>query len=467
MVYTLSEKHIFEVLAQIAGPENVSLSEADRIAYRYDIGPFLGKKPMCIIRAKSTAQVAEVLRVANRFHIPVVPRGGGTSFGGPSIAQEGGIALDLNGMNKIINIDPEALIAVVENGVTWEQLMVELRKYGLKTGPRPEAGPMSTVGGAVSHNGMGDGSMRYLTASVQGDYVLGLEVVLPTGEIIKTGSWAANCPPVERGGPGPDLTGMFIGACGTYGVITQIVLKVRPIPRATRYLQYGFEDIPSMVRGCAKALKDHNVASLFWIDYWAFKVWVNRELSPWNVLLTVEGDEEEANYHEKCVREALEEEGGKDWGSEFVKLWFEYPTQAWLTAMRFGIWQSFGTTALHPSQTEDFWRVWEKIWFEKHKWPREKSFGFGWMTRGGGTAAWCPLILYRDDEIEEKQRAINIGFEVIDEWVKFGILPYDQGGYNFNYERYWSKLGPYYELMKKIKKTLDPNNIMNPGIMYP
>jgi len=468
MVYTLSEERIFELLTQIVGSENISLSEADRVAYRYDIGPYLGKQPMCIIRPKSTDQVAEVLRVANRACLPVVPRSGGTHFAGQSLSWEGGIVLDLNGMNKVISIDPVAMVGVVETGVTWRQFDREAEKYGLQAGPIPQAGPMSCVGGAVSHNGMGHGSMRDLTSATQGDFVLGLEVVLPTGEIIKTGSWAANCPPVERAGPGSDLTGLFIGACGTLGVITQIVSKLRPRAKVIRYLQYGFEDIPSMVKGCAEALREHNVPSLFFMDYWALKVFANKEFSPWNIMFTIEGaEEEEANYHEKCVRKALEEMGGKDWGADFVRLWIEYPTEAWLTLQRFGIWHGLGNIAVHPSQAKDFWDVWEKIVFEKHKWPRERSFGFGWVSRGGGCVGWWPITMYRDDDPEDKQKAIDIAFEVLPEWVKMGCNPYDGGGKTFNYKVYWQKLGPYYELMKRIKKMIDPNNIMNPGIIFP
>jgi len=208
-------------LIEIVGAGNFTDQLEELVPYSYDASMNV-HRPDAAVWPESTEQVAEIVRFANEYKIPVVPRGAGTSLSGGVIPIKGGIIIDLSKMNHILEISIENRYARVQPGVVCDDLNRELAKHGFAFPPDPASSTVSTIGGNVATNAGGIKGAKYGTTR---DYVLGLQVVLPSGEVMHTGSYTMKCV------SGYDLAKLFIGAEGTLGVITEVTLKVNPLPR--------------------------------------------------------------------------------------------------------------------------------------------------------------------------------------------------------------------------------------------
>lgn len=221
-----------EVLSKISAIVNgeVFSSKEDLLCYSYDA---LNQRylPEAVAFAKTTEQVSRLLRLANQYVFPVIPRGSGSGFTGGSLAVEGGLILCLTKMNNIVSIDTDNLVAEVEPGVITGDLQAQVEHYGLFYPPDPASLKFSTIGGNVAECAGGPRCVKY---GVTRDYVLGLEVVLPEGEVIRTGA------KTMKSVAGYDLNGIMIGSEGTLGVITKIWLKLLPLPETRRTMQATF-----------------------------------------------------------------------------------------------------------------------------------------------------------------------------------------------------------------------------------
>lgn len=178
-----------------------------------------------IVFPDTAEQVSRVVRLANRERIPVVSRGGGVGYSGGAVPVRGGIVIGMRRMNRILEIDPVDLLAVVEAGVITADLDRAAAEAGLLYPPDPASLRQSTVGGNVAHNAGGPRAFKY---GVTRQFLLGLEVVLPSGDLIVTGGR------VVKSSVGYDLTGLMCGAEGTLGVITKIIFRLVPRPAAAR-----------------------------------------------------------------------------------------------------------------------------------------------------------------------------------------------------------------------------------------
>ncbi len=198
-----------------------------------EAAPLLESRAQAVVHAREVNQVVELLKLAHREGFPVVPRGAGTGVMGAAVPVRGGVVLDLTGLNRILDLDAEALTVTVEPGVILEDLHRFLKGHGLILGHDPWSRPIATVGGALSTDGVG-----YLAAAYgsMGQQALGLEVVLATGELVRF--------PAVPKAAGPDWKRLFIGSEGLLGVIVQATLRVFPEPevRDLRALRFpGFD----------------------------------------------------------------------------------------------------------------------------------------------------------------------------------------------------------------------------------
>ena len=246
-------------LQSICGPEHVSDVLADRLCYRRDCGPTPGGVPDIVVRPESTAEVVEIVKLANEVRKPIFLWGRATTFVDFGV-QEGCIVMALDLMNRILKIDLENQIVTAETGAIWHAVDSELNKLGWEMAVPGGGGMFScTVGGTVAYNAVPHGITEY---GVTGEHVVALEVVLPDGTVIHTGS-AANTDaplPIERGANGPDLTGLFIGSCGTLGVITEVTLRIHRIPECERFLFYAFDRLDDAV-DAASAIQSQQAAT--------------------------------------------------------------------------------------------------------------------------------------------------------------------------------------------------------------
>ena len=210
-------------LEDVVGSENVSDRLIDRVAYAYD-GSAFSSRPDGAVWVKDTGQVSGVLAAASRHRVPVTPRGAGTGMCGLAVAARGGVIIDLGPMNRILEISTSDRLAVLQPGVVHDDFQYALEKQGFFFPPDPASGQVCTVGGNVATNAGGMRGAKYGTTR---DYVLALEVVLASGEVMRTGARTMKC------SSGYDLTRLFVGSEGTLGVVTEITAKICPRPTHT------------------------------------------------------------------------------------------------------------------------------------------------------------------------------------------------------------------------------------------
>ena len=217
----LAHAHI-EEFKNIVGVENVIIHEDLLNNYAHDETEDLHFLPDVVLKPGNTQEVSAILKICNEYRIPVTPRGGGTGLSGGALPHLGGVVLSIERMNKIIDIDEENLQVITEPGVITEVLQDAVKEKGLFYPPDPSSRGTCFIGGNIAENSGGPKAVKY---GVVKDYVLNLEVVLPTGEIIWTG---AN---VLKNSTGYNLTQLMVGSEGTFGIVTKIVLKLIAVIR--------------------------------------------------------------------------------------------------------------------------------------------------------------------------------------------------------------------------------------------
>ncbi len=218
-------EHMIAKLAEIVGKAYVSGEPEERYLYSKDPGTMPASEPDAVVMPGSTDEVSRIMILANTMGIPVVPMGGGLVLSGLTRALKGGIILDMKRMNRIVSVNPMSRYAVVEAGTAEGMLQAYLKKHHpeLKHS-MPDAPPIATVAGNVTIHGSGHLSVL---GGFHSDMLTGMEVVLPTGKVVRTGSCGVSEGWFSRA-PLPDLSGLFLGWAGTTGVVTRLGIKLYP-----------------------------------------------------------------------------------------------------------------------------------------------------------------------------------------------------------------------------------------------
>ena len=224
-------------LARIVGQEGVLWRAEDLMLYEYDALSSL-RQPDAVVFPRTTEQVVQIAKLATRENLPVVPRGAGTGLSGGAVASEGGILVGFSRMKEILEIDIESQRARVQPGVVNLDLSLAVSDQGYYFAPDPSSQKACTIGGNVAENAGGPHTLAY---GVTTNHVLGLEVVLPGGEVIHTGakSW-------DR--PGYDLTGLVVGSEGTLGIVTEITVRLSRKPEAAKTLLAVYDRVLDATR---------------------------------------------------------------------------------------------------------------------------------------------------------------------------------------------------------------------------
>ncbi len=238
-------RSIIPKIKAIVGGEHVTTAEEDLLCYAYD-ATNRHYRPDAVAFPANTNQVSDVLKLANENRFFVVPRGAGTGMTGGALAVQGGLVLVMTRFGRILAIDTDNLVAEVEPGVVTGHFQEVVEEKGLFYPPDPSSAPFSTLGGNVAECAGGPRALKY---GVTRDYVLGLEVVLPTGEIIRTGVRTA------KGVVGYDLTRLMVGSEGTLGVITKIVLRLLPLPETVRTVSVVFSRMHDAARTVSEVVR--------------------------------------------------------------------------------------------------------------------------------------------------------------------------------------------------------------------
>jgi len=222
---------LLKELRKLVGRENVLDGIVDLQTYEYDAW---GERslPRAVVFVHSTAETAAVVKLLAREEVPFVPRGSGTGVSGGSLALDGAVVIEMSRMNKLLEIDLPNLCAVVQPGIfTWD-VSTALAPYGYYYAPDPASQKASSIGGNVAENAGGPHCLKY---GVTTNHVLGLEVVLPDGEVVWLGG--------KNPGPGLDLTGVFVGSEGTLGIVTAAILRILKLPETVKTMLAVFASI--------------------------------------------------------------------------------------------------------------------------------------------------------------------------------------------------------------------------------
>ncbi len=209
------DSQLLHDLKSVLGPEAVLHRPEELMLYEYD-GSVEIARPNCVVFPRTTADVLAIVKLANQYQTPLVGRGAGTGLSGGALARKGGILTVFSRMNRILEIDIENQRATVQPGVVNSDLSAAVAHAGLHFAPDPSSQKACTIGGNVSENSGGPHTLAY---GVTTNHVLALEVVLPTGELIRIGSSALDS-------PGYDLLGLFVGSEGTLALVTEITVKL-------------------------------------------------------------------------------------------------------------------------------------------------------------------------------------------------------------------------------------------------
>src|SRR5438270_8464086 len=223
---------VIDELKKVAGRDSVITAPNDLRIFERD-GSIEGAVPDAIVLPSSTEQVAAVIKLAARHNIPIVPRGAGTGLSGGAVTIRGGIALQMTRMRRILEIDPVGQTALVEPGVVNQELSLAAAPHHLFYAPDPSSQKACTIGGNAAENSGGPHCLYY---GVTTNHILGMEVVLADGSVRRVGG-------DDPDRPGLDLLGLLVGSEGTMAVITEIEVKLLPLPEAVQTLMAAFPTV--------------------------------------------------------------------------------------------------------------------------------------------------------------------------------------------------------------------------------
>lgn len=239
--------------------DDVVFSDATtRLAYSFDATPNYQAMPDAVVAPRSTADVQTALRLCNTYRVPVIARGSATNLAGGTTPLAGGLVMDFRHMDRIVEIDEKNLTVTVEPGCITARLAEAVEAKGLFYPPDPSSMKISTIGGNISEN---SGGLRGLKYGVTADYVLALEAVLPSGEVLRTGGKLA------KDVAGYDLTRLLVGSEGTLAVITEATLKLIPLPETKQTMVAHFHDLDGAARTVSRIIENRIIpATLEFMD---------------------------------------------------------------------------------------------------------------------------------------------------------------------------------------------------------
>jgi glycolate oxidase subunit GlcD len=235
-------REVVDKLRRILDSTRVVEDETELLVYECDGLPLFKNRPDVVVFPKTAEEVAQIVRVANEYRIPFLPRGAGTGLSGGALAVEGGIVIEMQRMNRILSIDTDNRIAVVQPGVVNLHISQAAAPYGLYYAPDPSSQMSCTIGGNVAENSGGPHCLKY---GMTTNHILAIEAVTSSGEIIRLGNPAGE--PV-----GMDLLGAIVGSEGTFAIVTEITIRLLPKPQAVKTLLAAFRSVEE----CSQTVSD-------------------------------------------------------------------------------------------------------------------------------------------------------------------------------------------------------------------
>ena len=460
---TTSSSAVHAALADLRTLLGTRASDADAVREHHSHGEswHVPAAPDMVCFPQTTAEVAAVMRISQRHQLPVVPFGAGTSLEGHVHALSGGISIDLRQMNQVLHISAEDLDVTVEAGVTRLQLARALRNSGLMFPIDP--GADATLGGMTATRASGTTAVRYGTMR---ENVLGLTAVLADGRVIKTGSRA------RKSAAGYDLTRLFVGSEGTLGVITEVTLRLHPIPEAVSAAACAFETmqgaVDTVIATIQLGVPVARIELLDDVQMAAINRYANLTYPPAPTLLfEFHGDSDEhlARQAETVQALALDRGGHRfEWATRLEdreRLWqARHNAHYAALALRPGC-RSWATDVCVPIS-----RLAECV-VETAKETRGASFPVCLVGHAGDGNFHLMYLLNPDDPTEVAE-ARQLNEQLVVRALALGGTCTGEHGVGYGKVKFMrAEHGDALDVMLAIKAALDPDNRMNPGKVLP
>lgn len=448
-------------MRSIVGEQNVLTDPEELHCYGYDASKLSGKAD-CVAFPRNTEEVSALMKLANRYKFPVFPRGAGSGMVGGAVPYDGGLVMALTRLNRILRIDQDNMLAVVQPGVVTGEFQKEVLRYGLFYPPDPASLQFSTLGGNVAMCSGGPKAVKY---GVTRDYVIGLEVVLPTGQVMRTGTRTM------KGVVGYDLTRLMVGSEGTLGIITEITLRLLSPPEAVRTLMVAFPRLESAAQSVCKILRGRALPStLELMDQATIQVvenYMHMGLpSDAEALLLIEIDgracilEEDTAEISKTCREN---------GASHVEIAQSAEQREKLWQARRAISPALGR--IRPGKiNEDVvvprTEIPNLIRFVQDLARKHKLIIVCFGHAGDGNIHTNIMLDRQDpDELRRAERAVEELFHMV---LRLGGTISGEHGIGIAKSPFFKlEVGAEaFDVMWRIKKTLDPLNLLNPGKMF-
>lgn len=452
---------IIKELEDIVGAGRVFTSQEDLICYSYDATSF-SYMPEAVVTVLTTQEVSQVMKTAFKYGTSVVPRGGGSNLCGGTLAVEGGIVLDLAKMDKIKEIDIDNLVAVCQPGVITADFHKAVEKEGLFYPPDPQSMAMSTMGGNVASNAGGPRCFKY---GVTRDYLIGIEVVLADGRIIRTGGKTI------KNVSGYDLTRLFAGSEGTLGVITEITVRLIPLPESKRTALAVFNELEQAAEAVSGVIKGKIVpATLELMDQETMKLIeaskpaglpVDADAA---ILIEVDGSKYDVDVQIEKIAKICRKYGARE-----IKIAKTLEDEAKLWA---GRKSAFGVMALSaPSVFVEDATVPRSMLSTMVRDIRKIADKYNLkipVLGHTGDGNLHPIICFdarNQDELARVEKAIDEMFELA---LRHGGTLSGEHGIGIAKRKYipWEFGAHGVAVLQSIKEALDPKNILNPGKVF-
>jgi glycolate oxidase len=455
----LAQEHL-NFLNSLVGIDNVKSDKAHLIAYCYD-ATRTRFEPDAVVFPRNEEDVSRILKYCNEHKIIIVPRGAGSGFTGGALPSNGGIILSFERyMNKLLEIDMQNMVAIVQPGIINMDLQKAVEEVGLFYPPDPASENYSTIGGNVSENA---GGMRAAKYGITKDYVMALRAVLPSGEIIQAGKRTI------KDVAGYNIAGILTASEGTLAIITEITLKLIPKPKYKKTYMGIFPDVTSAMNAVFKSLASGaNPVAMEFLDALVIKAVREKfkidlpEFAGGILVGDVDGNlEDEITYQLEVLQQSFKENGATDFiiaqdADEANKLWYARRNASPAVTI-------YGTKKLNedisvprsklPQALEEIYKIGNKYGF------KVPCFGHA----GDGNIHVNVMVKDKNNaqEMEDGHKAIEEIFELV---VKMGGTLSGEHGIGTSKAPFMhiAFTEAEMELFRSIKKAFDPNNILNP-----
>jgi alkyldihydroxyacetonephosphate synthase len=472
----MSDDFLFHVIVNefrdAVGADNVSVRKADLYAYSMDyyLAPQIWadrglkpRQPDIAVHPGSTEEVSRCLKIASRHRLPVIPYGGGTGSQGGVTPLYGGVVLDLKRMDRILRIDEESLTVTAQPGINGQRLEWALNKKGLTLAHYPASVYGATLGGYIAARGSGTLSTKYGKAE---DLVLSLEVVTPKGDVVRT-------LPVPNHACGPSLLQLYVGSEGTLGVITEITIRIEPMPAVRRFNAYLFEDIQAgleagrrimtaRLRPCTIRLYDDNSSERI------VKRVLGLNVSGCYMVVGADGQSGQVDLEMAAMAEVCTGLGGRELGPQLGEHWWQHRYDFYFPPHNLMLPEMTGTVETTTTYDKIY-----GIYIAKKRAIEEgfKDFGARYIAHFSHWFPWGVMVYDRfivPKPPQDPKEALQLHTMI---WAKAARTSMAHGGvlndhHGIGFKLGWlmpEQYGPAFDVLQNIKDALDPHGIMNPG----